>query len=793
MDFVRRYKLVKTKHSWIKVATATTFIAGGVILGGNSALADTANVPTQAGNETQVANSADTKAVTQSNVDAAQTEVNDKQAKVKQATDDLSHADTVANDAQKAVDSKASDLKNAENLANNATPENIKNAQADAKAKADATETAKSDVDKAKAAKANADSDVNNLENKVNDANQDVAKAQNSVNDINAKINANDNSKVSPEEIDKANQDVNNANADVTAKQALLDQANNNLKNNVVVGNANYIKLPSDIYKSIQEDVDAVCSGKYTYDEYEKALKKDDENFIKNITMSDYQSSPADQAEQVNLNNLTPEQNMQIQNYFGSVINSMLDQLGKKPIKVGATGIVNAAKELADGYSADNFNVLNMDESDKSDWKKYDSSLDEFYDYNALVKAYDDNGFGQGPRFETLGFDSKQGTYDGHKTMDEVYQNIWNDLKTIISNDSDKGSNVFNLLFNGQTSANTVYEGFAYDKFGQGHFVGAEIFPSNDKFDKTGEVTPAPLKVVEGNSVELQKAVDEAQAAVNAAEANAEQAKQTLANLKNNPAQANQQNESTELKNQLTAATNQLNDANLKQQSLENELKQKQLIANETQAALNTAQNTFEQAQQAQAAAENYVVSLENAQANLTAAQQALESAQVALNKALTAKDESYAKVQLAQAEFETANTNLKQIKAKFMANQAEAAQNSKPAVQVAQASEKNTSIIANSAQAGEKETSTIEQLNPTSQKDTKISELPGQVTKQKEDSAKTFANVAESPVSNPVTVANGTSLPKTGQNNSSLLSIIGLSLLSLLSIFGLSYKKFNK
>lgn len=154
MENKRRYKLIKTKHAWVRVAAATTFMIGGIALGGTSVFADTAVTPVaQQANQTnsnQAQIDQDNQAINgdQTKVADNNTKLADDQAqtaaqtqKIATANDDYNHAkqaiDQTAADATAKAQQTTSDLENKEKAAATADLQNQINAAQNQKAASD--------------------------------------------------------------------------------------------------------------------------------------------------------------------------------------------------------------------------------------------------------------------------------------------------------------------------------------------------------------------------------------------------------------------------------------------------------------------------------------------------------------------------------------------------------------------------------------------------------------------------------------------------------------------------------
>lgn len=115
MERKQRYKLIKTKHAWVRVAAATTFMAGGLALGGTSVFADTNVTPTTQVAAQTNANQAqidhDNQAINsdKSQIADNNSKIANDQAQVADQTQKINDANTDYNNTKATIDKNAAD------------------------------------------------------------------------------------------------------------------------------------------------------------------------------------------------------------------------------------------------------------------------------------------------------------------------------------------------------------------------------------------------------------------------------------------------------------------------------------------------------------------------------------------------------------------------------------------------------------------------------------------------------------------------------------------------------------
>ena len=469
----------------------------------------------------------DTQAVNEvnANVNQAQAGVNDAQANVDKAQADLDNANP--NGLQKELDATNNTIKedtqavtNAQNNLEQAKANDQANDNAlaktqdqvaaqtkvvnnDKQALDDATKAlnqaksnqaqAQTSVDKQAKVVANAQSEVDktnatDLSNKLNQANSAVT------NDTQAVANA-------QKALDQAKtNDANNA-KQVSDKQAKLTDAQNALANAVKSNQNSQADLTSakNNQASVQADLDAkqkeinniksqmgsvntiVVPSGYTVDKVNQAYanaKKGDTSFAENffntvgkngMTINEYKANAKDIAETVDLKNITPEQQLEINKFAVGLINQVREQLGLPKIVLNQDSM-NIAKEVAAGY-AEQGEISTF----IHDYRNVLDPVAKKHQLDALLENRSWNYYGK-----TVSLGSAKGNEEYYTDYDnENYVNM-----AVVK--SDIYADILNMLFEDNFDTNRAY----------GHAVNFLTDKVNVGQDANGNQVNVPLKAI---------------------------------------------------------------------------------------------------------------------------------------------------------------------------------------------------------------------------------------------------------------------------------------------------------
>lgn len=181
MERKQRYKLIKTKHAWVRVAAATTFMVGGLVVGGISVSADTNVTPT-----TQVAEQASSN-TNQAQIDQDNQAINsDKNQIADNNTKIAADQSQVAAQTQKVNDANADYDKAATEINKHAADTTAQAQQTTSalenKEKAAATTDIQNQIDAAQNQKHATDAQVADTQSKISDVDSQISSLQNQPN-----------------------------------------------------------------------------------------------------------------------------------------------------------------------------------------------------------------------------------------------------------------------------------------------------------------------------------------------------------------------------------------------------------------------------------------------------------------------------------------------------------------------------------------------------------------------------------------------------------------------------------
>lgn len=730
-----------------------------------------AQAQTDVDNQTPVANEAQAKA------DNTQTAEKVAQATVDTADANLAQVTQTEKSAQAAVDNNQAD----QNKANTTISDDQNQIS-----------TAKSQVVADKAKQADNAQKIDDLTNTAKNDQAQIGKATDELNSA-------------KQTQAKAQTDYNNAlnqnNADKSAVQADQNAMNNDSAQST-------IKLPDT---SVWNE--AKPTTQQGWDERTKKLKQWDSQGSA-LNENGFVLNPKDLIN-IDVNNLTSEQKLEIDDFYGNLINQIRQQDGMHQVVVGGQSMDKFADEVAANY-------------DKDSWDIIGNKAGAGHDVSAITAAAKTVGLtdSQGNIYENLsagylGMVSNPGTLAGYK--EAIYDTV---VSMLFKDASAHYGHTISLLGVSDWKYGFTDAAISIDHMGQIHLLGADL--SNIKSDynrdtKTGYmghtsnvVDPAKWSSVGshtpvfGNNPELAKqlAADQAKEAQSAQLINTTQSALNSANQDVATKQAkldslnpaNVQQQINDLQNENDSLANDINLNNSKVASLEtdiqnaqNKLAQLQAQApklvsdlNDAKSAVSAARTVADQAnkalatvkannQSAQADAKAQANKLaayqavlsqyQNADKDLQAAKDVQVKAEQALKDLQASQATAHETLETAQANLDQANQVLKNALAKQAVDDAEKAaqaEKDKQATQLPNSNMGHNAEVTSDQTIGHNGTVTT----------------GSPLTSTSTDKAKS-ASVAET-------------LPQTGTSvSNSFMALIGMLLLSLVSILGLG--KLNK
>ena len=381
------------KKETIKTIATATAVVSATALTVNAKADSVTNNPTTENNDKvqttvtpkqQLQNNVDT---TKQALDSANQTQTQAQSQADKANNDLANNQAQVNDAQKALDqAKANDQANADALSK--TQAQITDQTKVVNDNKQSLDTAQKALDQAKSNQAQAQTSVDKQKQTVANAQSEVDKTNatdlsNKLNQANSAV-TNDNQAISNAQktLDQAKaNDAQNA-KQVADKQNELTDAQKALNNAVKANQNSQADLTSakNNQASVQADLDAkqkevndiksqmgnvntiIVPKGYTLDKVKQAYadaKKGDTSFAENfyntvgkngMTINEYKANAKDIAETVDLKNITPEQQLEINKFAVGLINQVREQLGLQKIILNQSSM-NVAKEVVAGYT----------------------------------------------------------------------------------------------------------------------------------------------------------------------------------------------------------------------------------------------------------------------------------------------------------------------------------------------------------------------------------------------------------------------------------------------------------
>src|SRR5699024_5524170 len=368
-------------------------------------------------------------------LDTAQKALN--QAKSNQAQAQTSvdkQAQVVANDQSEVDKTNATDLSNKLNQANSAVTNDNQ-----------AISNAQKALDQAKANDAQNAKQVADKQNELTDAQKALDNA----------VKANQSSQA---DLTSAKNNQASVKADLDAKQKEV----NNIKSQM--GNVNTIIVPKGY------TVDKV---KQAYADANKGNTSFAENFYNTVgkngmTINEYKANAKDIAETVDLKNITPEQQLEINKFAVGLINQVREQLGLQKIILNQDGM-NIAKEVVAGYA------------EQGEILKFVHDVHNVLD--PVAKDHELYGLAENRSWNYYG---KTSSWRNVKGNDSYYTDYDNDnYVNIAVVKSDIYDDILNMLFEDNFDTNSAY--------GHANNFLENSYDTGDK-DSNGNKVVVPLK-----------------------------------------------------------------------------------------------------------------------------------------------------------------------------------------------------------------------------------------------------------------------------------------------------------
>lgn len=341
-------------------------LAAVLVTGAQSASAD--EVKSNSGSISQTADSTDPLAKAKQQVQTAQNNVDQAQTNVSSAQDALNSAQTLQSQAQQVADQAQTNVNSAQAAANDAQKA-VDNGKATADQKLQDTTANEQQVADDQTAVKSAQSAVNSVQAALNDSvSQDGQKALSDAEQAASQAQT---------AVDQAQSAYSQASQGVQTAQANADQLRQVLDNT-----PEYTETPADDYqglavndatqKAASDYLKAWQSGASSTDlatAKEALFKALDTNMpsdgdlmdsSKTLNKYQYNQSPKLKEELISSDGLTDEQAVRLAEYAAYLVNQVRDALGFTPY-VGhvapTTGMMELAKQVMNGYVADNWDI----------------------------------------------------------------------------------------------------------------------------------------------------------------------------------------------------------------------------------------------------------------------------------------------------------------------------------------------------------------------------------------------------------------------------------------------------
>lgn len=502
---------------------------------------------------------------------------------------------------------------------------------------------------------ASAQTALNDAQNQVKVATVNVQSAQAQVSGNGASISANTGAIVAQAQKAQASAQsaLNNANASISANQAKIasDQTAIQNNNNTIANLQNQANNNSQASSvaSLQSQINSLTaardakvaqlSNNQSQGQARIVLPQGTNvsamsnwttaqwnSWAKGVSVQPFVDNATDQANTVNVNNMSASQSQDLQNYFGSLLNDVLVQAGQQKAFVNNSTVNQYAQEIANGYTADASHfVLTMSHDNKA--------------INAVSQKYNVAiGENISAGLDTSGIYGNVAQFNGTTNMNDIKKAIYTAMSLMIDDDDGAGwshaAQFFGLAANVQTP-NAIWS-VVVDGLGQIHFI---VVYSATKPDSLGinqyiSVAGSNQPMLDVSSASTSNNNAAVQSEVNDLNTQIANAKAQLKSASANTGNANKvadqiktlTSSNTRLQNEINALNNAISNTNAQLSGLQATLDSANAALTNAQAISNSASVTTPSDNQAATAA------LTNAQSKLADAKKAEAAAQAKLN-----------------------------------------------------------------------------------------------------------------------------------------------------------------
>lgn len=502
---------------------------------------------------------------------------------------------------------------------------------------------------------ASAQTALNDAQNQVKVATVNVQSAQAQVSGNGASVSANTGAIVAQAQKAQASAQsaLNNANASISANQAKIasDQTAIQNNNNTIANLQNQANNNSQASSvaCLQSQIDSLTAARdakvaqlsnnqsqgqarivLPQGTNVSAMKSWSDaqwnNWASGVNVKSFVDNASDQANTVDVNNMTAAQNQEIQNYFGSLLNDVLVQAGKPMAYFNNASVNQYAQEIAQGYVADGNHAV----------------LTYSHDYKAINAVSQKYGVTLGENLsvglDTSGDYGNVKAFNGVTNMNDIKKAIYSAMSGMIADDAGSAWGHTKQFFGANSNVQTPVAiwSVSIDGFGQLHFIKADSASRPDSMGINQYISVAgsnqPMLDVSSASTSNNNAA--VQSEVNDLNTQIANAKAQLKSASANTGNANKvadqiktlTSSNTRLQNEINALNDAISNTNAQLSGLQATLDSANAALTNAQAISNSASVTTPSDNQAATAA------LTNAQSKLADAKKAEAAAQAKLN-----------------------------------------------------------------------------------------------------------------------------------------------------------------
>lgn len=286
---------------------------------------------------------------------------------------------------------------------------------------------------------ANSEKSLNDLQNKSNENVQTINETQKQLDENKSNLsNKQDELPVKQAQVTDLNKQLSDVNGKLTNainKQTIAKAALDRAKDSV----ANTMILP-DSYVKAAKKWDKISSEDYKHFNKDQFTKEMHAASLEGWRINQYKSNTKDKERMVDLNNLTPEEQLEINEFAINLINQARVQLGNKPWTLNRSAMKFAA-DVANNYRQNNDNKQGHDVKAITKAARENGLRDDNNWYEDLGRenfgmqlAKDETGAGWTPKYSE-GYNHSNNDFNHYRDdMDSLKHHIYDDIKGMLFN-----------------------------------------------------------------------------------------------------------------------------------------------------------------------------------------------------------------------------------------------------------------------------------------------------------------------------------------------------------------------